>query len=386
MFASDTELSSQKNGKLTNVDYSGRTTLRMNFQGSTYKSCTLELIDARWSFLGGVRFEECTLGGADFEFCLLNGSTLDGVSVAPTIFHDCGELRGVNFSNVDLTGVQFTGTTSLMNAYFNIHTTGLSDAQKTQMLNITIKNRDGSIHPLAQGRQLTLQNIQKKKWMVEQNGNYSLHYLNVLERVDLTNANLRRLDLQMKSFAGSNLTGVDFSDTSLDGADFSNAMLKNIYFNGNKRLGMTNFTNAHLIDTDLSGVNFSGANFTHSTISGVSTDSNFYTDALHNTMTTFIDVNFHEANIDNSRFRMTLFQNANFAGATIADDVNNNIHPQPANGNEALKNANAFMSNDLRRARFNSASNWIVWNNRAVPQLMASLNNKGIVDIGNKNE
>ena len=386
MFASDTELSSVRNGRMTNVDFSGRTTLRMDYQGSIYKSCTLASVDARWSFLGGVRFEDCVLGGADFEFCLLNGTTLDGARVSPAVFENCGELRGVNFANVDLTGVQFTGTTSLMNAYFNIHTTGLTDAQKAQMLNITLKKRDGSIHPLAHARQLTLQNIQRTKWMVEQNGQFTLHYLNVLAGVDLTDASLRRLDLQTKSFAGSNLTGVDFSDTSLNGANFSNAMLKNVYFNGNKRLGLANFTGAHLVDTDLSGVNFSGANFSHATISGVNTDSNYYTDPLHNTMTLFIDVNFFGATIVDSRFRTTQFINANFAAATIGNDVNNTVYPQPADDNEGLQNANAFLSNDLRKARFNSASDWVIWNHRSIDQLMQALNRKQVVDIGDRNE
>jgi uncharacterized protein YjbI with pentapeptide repeats len=386
MFASNDSGISFKSGRAENADFSGRKTLRCNYRETQYIRCTLDRIDTRWSYLGGLVFKDCTLREADFEFALLNGSTVEGDRVSPTRFENCGVLTGTNFSNVDLTGVQFSGNTSLNGAFYNMYTTGLSDAQKSQMRDITLKKTDGSVHPMGSARKLTLSNIMKTAWVVDGPGGIGVRDIKVLEGLDLSHVNLRGLGFVNQSLAGAKLTGADLTATNLNGADMSNTTLDGATFGRNKNVLQVNLAGARILNTDLTGVDMKGSNLSGATIHNVHTDGNVYDPAGTSVITSFHSVNFAGATIRNSRFKFTIFSEANLANAAIADNVNNNVIPEPADANDSIQNAAALLSNDFKGVRCNNRTNWVLWMYRSVPQIAALINSKGIVDIGEANE
>ena len=136
-----------------------------------------------------------------------------------------------------------------------------------------------------------------KKWLNNEKGGVRLDLSNAdLRNVDLENANLRCADLRRANLINANLEGVDLSYADLKGANLSYANLS--YAN----LENTNLTNAdlkraNLKNANLSCANLKGANLSYADLSCASLKG---------------------ANLSNANLRCANLRSANLKGANLS--------------------------------------------------------------------
>jgi Pentapeptide repeats (8 copies) len=130
-----------------------------------------------------------------------------------------------------------------------------------------------------------------QKWQINQEDLKQSQEAWQIEKLNLSNANLRGARLTHTDLSNANLKGAKLSSASLSNANLSDADLRGailMYVN----LSNANLSNANLNDADLRGANLSSANLSSANLS----DANLI-------LANFSNANLSGANVDKAQFR-----------------------------------------------------------------------------------
>jgi uncharacterized protein YjbI with pentapeptide repeats len=236
--------------KLSNADLSGIHLSDSSINDADFSNADLSGAILKDVNLSGANLSNANLSGANFSGANLRGANLSNANLRDADFTDTdlggnANLKGANLKNANLKGTNFIGS--------KLNVTNLSGAN-LKATNLDAADCSGAIY--------TNKTKFPKNFVAADQQMYLVDSNTILKDADLSNRDLRGVNLSNASLESAN-----FSNTDLTNVDLSNANLKSANFQGANLSGV-NLGETNLKNADFSGANLENANLKNANLKG----------------------------------------------------------------------------------------------------------------------